>query len=228
MALTYLQLKNKLQPYILRFVDKEATEWIFDDEFLDLVNICAHQLNEAAHINVNRYYRETLADTNHYEMNGDIVQVLKFKYEGSDWVTQKYAVATVAGLPFLSVIVLRTTPTAGIQLDIQYLRRCGELTEDTDEVDLPDVALPEYIELVKSKILVDFARQDRLAYERDLEILKSKVMAKLDNPSLYGGKVKRHFGGLSSTADDYYDILHSRLSTDHVIVGDDGSYTWVD
>ena len=233
MSLLLSEIKTKMQPFVLRYIDQNTAEWIFDDEFVDICNYVQDQLNEAAYLNKERYYRKTLNGTNYYEMAGDIIKMQRFKYEDAAFESQYYAIVQSvysAGEEhegeFYSVIVLKNTPTTSeSQMDIHYLRRCFKFVADSDPLDLPDKFIPEFLELLKIKIKVDFGSEPLVTFENALEYYTKKCIDKNDRPDINEGRVKRYFGGLDRTSDFLYDITEHRLSEDHVISGESG-YSW--
>lgn len=233
MSLLLSEIKTKMQPYVLRHIDKNTAEWIFDTEFVDIVNYVQNQLNELGYLNAERYYRKTVNGTNNYEMAGDIIKIRRFKYEDSTYESQYYAVVqSVYGSgethegQFYSVIVLKNTPaTSETQMDIHYLRRCFDLTVDSDPLDLPDKYIPEFLELLKIKIRVDFGNEDPALFEKYLDYYANKCRAKSNRPDINEGRVVRYWGRLDATSDLLYDITEKRLSEDHVISGESG-YSW--
>jgi hypothetical protein len=236
MSITWSEIKTKIRPYFLRFVEPEIIEFITDSDIADVCNFVADQMNEAAHINVERYYRKTVIDQNDYEMNGDIIKIIYLKYESGDFTTQKYTVVPVAYAEgddnegeFYSVIVFKITPTsANIQLDILYLRRCHKIlpTADTDQLDLPDKVIPDFLELLKTKIRVDYGNADPLIWDRDLQIKCNSIIGKLDNPDIKKGRVRNYWGVMDTKDDNFYDIVDKRLSEDHVYTDVNGNFYW--
>lgn len=234
MSLSLSELKTKMQPYILRNIQDQTSEWIFDSEFEDIANFVADQLNEYAYINVERYYRKTTSGENAYDMAGDIIKMRRFKYEAADFNTQWYAIVHnvyAAGEDhegeYYSTIVLKNDPTTSdVQMDINYLRRCFKMADDADELDLPDKFIMDYLELLKTKIKIDFGDADPLLFDRDLRIFGDKCVQKNQRPQLHEGRVKRYFGGLDTTSDFIYDITEKQLSSDHVSTDLSGNYYW--
>jgi len=238
MAITWAEIKTKMRPYILRVVDIETVEWITDSEFADIVNYVADALNEEAHINQHKYYQKSVSGQNYYEMSGDIIVLKQFKYIDSAFQSQQYAIVQIPYAvgddnegEYYSVIVFKNTPTSDeIRLDIIYLRRCHKIDSDadTDELDLPDKVIPDFLELLKTKIRVEYGNADPLTFDRDLSVYGNKVKNKLDVPQIKHGRVRSYWGGLADDPDHLYDITGNQLSTDHVYTDANGNYLWYD
>lgn len=229
MSLTVLEAKNKLQPYILRYVPKESAEWIFDSEFIDILNSVANDLNRMTAMHIERYTLKTVEDINYYEMAGDISKMLLFMYYDSGWEEQQYAILRVSGTPFKSLIVLKSTPDAEIEMDIRYTRQVLEVTDtDSDEIDIPDRFLTDFLDLVKAKIRVEFGNAPLIEYDGYLE-LKSKQVGRGLDPYGAAEGIRRWWPFEGANKDEsLYDITAFRVSDDHVIVGSGPTYTWTE
>ncbi len=230
MSLTFLQVKQKLQPFVLRMIGSETTEWIFDDELVDACNQVAGDLNVAANIHTERYYYKTTANQNNYELDGDIIHINQLKYQDTDWRDQHFAIVQTSGTPFLSTIVFETTPTSSeIQLDIYYLRKVLDIEDsDTDEIDLPAVVESDFLSLMRSKLETIYGNKGEMDYQMALERIKRQVYPRIKRVEPAGGGTKRHWCTLDSTDDSYYDIKDNEVSADQVQVNADGTYTWLE
>ena len=157
MSLTLSTMKEKLQIWALRKFDEDKLGDFDDTEFLDLVNQVAEDFNLEAAIRRERYYQETTSGETNYEMQGVIKKVLLFKYHSTEFETQYYSFA-------VDTIVLKNSPGGQIQLDIHYLRAVEALVDPTDEVDLPDSVLLDYLDLVKKRLEVEYGDEDEAVY----------------------------------------------------------------
>lgn len=229
MPLTFLQVKEKLQPFILRVMNKEISEWIFDDELVDACNEVARDLNVGANIRTERYYYKTTADQNNYELDGDIVRINQLLYIDTLWYDQVYAIVQTAGTPFKSTIVFKTTPTSDdIQLDIYYLRQVLDIEDsDTDEIDLPDSVLSEFMKLMRRKLEVLYGGKEEEYYDLALERAITSAYPKIERILPAGGGTFKHWLGTETGDDGRYDIQHNQASSDLVQVNEDSTYTWL-
>lgn len=231
MSLTVADAKLRLLPFVLRNVRKELHKFFTNAELINILNKVAEDLNKQASIHIERYYHKTVTDQNYYELDGDVLKMLWFVYPASNYMIQQYSILRVTGTPYKSLIVFKYTPdNDDIQLDITYLRHVNQVTDsDTDEVDIPDRFISEYMDLVKQRILVDYGDQNPLDYDAYLR-LKAKEVNKALDPIPMAGKsgVKSYWMGLDNSDDHRFEIKDQRVSESHITANVDGTYTWVD
>ena len=231
MSISKLALHNRLRPFILAKVSPLVLDNLLDANFVQLYNDVARDLNQGAEIRMERFYQKTVAanaeDTNltNYKMQRKVLKVFGFKYETDGYADQKwtyvYEDADGDGR-----IVLKTTVTSSIQMTILYLGDVEKVTDDTDEIDLPDGALPEFIELCKKKILSDYSQEEIVNYEEMVKFYSDKVGMKQDRILTRSG-IKPYWLGLTGDEALKYQILENyQTAGDNVTAGVDGNYTW--
>ena len=150
---------------------------------------------------------------------------MSFKYEGDDWEDQiwtyLYEDADGDGR-----IVLKTAPTASIQMTVLYLGDVEEVEDDTDEIDLPDNVLPEFVELCKYKLLSDYSEKSNIDYERMVQVFSDKARMKQDRIVTNTG-IKPYWLGMTNDEAYKYQILRQWVSAGDNITADlAGNYTW--
>jgi len=228
MAISKNTIEERLRPFILRSVNKDVIELLTDSEFVDMFNDVAKDLNESAEIRVENYYKETNttnaedAELTNYLTQRAILKVFSFKYECDSWVDQiwSYTKDTNGN----GVIILKTAPTSGVQMDIWYLGDLEDVSLTTDEIDLPDNLLPEYLELLKKKILADYT-DIQVEYESWLDYYANKARMKTENRMMDRNKLRRSWLGM--TGDDHvYEINEQWVSAADNIYYAGGKYNF--
>jgi len=218
MALTLSQMKEQIQIWALRKFDEDKLRDFDDTEVLSLFNQVAEDFNLEAAIRRERYYQKTTAGETNYEMQGIIKKVLLFKYHDTDFETQYYSFA-------LDVIVLKNSPGGQVQLDIHYLRAVEKLVDPTDQVDLPDHLLLDYMDLVRKKLQVEYGDEDEAVYTAYLKT-KSRLARRGRHIQPIHPGVMRVWGTWDS-GDDIYDITDQWVSNDSVAIDLSGSYYFI-
>ena len=227
MAISKTTVEERLRPFILRSINKDVVDLLTDDEFLDMYNDVAKDLNEMAEIRVENYYKECSTDTaedddlTNYLTQRPILKVYSFKYMDDGWADQIWSWALDSDGN--GVIVLKTSPTTGTLLDIWYLGDLENVSDDSDEIDLPDNLLPEFLELLKKRILADYTDVN-VEYEKWLEYYAQKARMKTENRILSRNKLRRSWLGM--TGDDHkYEIDKQWVSSgDNMYTDDDGIF----
>ena len=227
MAISKSTVEERLRPFILRSVDKDVIGLLTDDEFLGMYNDVAKDLNEMAEIRVENYYRECSTDSaeddnlTNYLTQRPILKVFSFKYEDEDWASQIWTWDIDSNGN--GVIVLKTAPASGVQMDIWYLGDLEDVTDDSDEIDLPDNLLPEYLSLLKKRILADYTDQN-VEYEKWLDYYAEKARMKTEDRMVDRTRLRRSWLGL--TGDDHkYEIDKQWVSSgDNTYTDDDGIF----
>ncbi len=229
MAISKATLQDRLRPFIQTHVHKEVIDLLTDEEFLSMFNEVARDLNQAAFVHVTRFYKKTNStnaeddDLTNYLTARPIVDVYSFLYEDSGapdqvW-THVYRDASGNGR-----IVLKTAPTTEIQLDIWYLGDTLDITDASDEIDLPENLTADYAELLRKKILSEYTDQVG-EYEKWLEYYGQKAGMKMNRDILKTG-YRRSWLGMSGD-DSVYEIIKQKVSAaDNITAGGDGNYTF--
>ena len=225
MAVTLQNIYDRIQPFLLRSLSAEKLNWIFDSELIVLANAVQEDVNIATYANREKFYQKT-DGTNVVELSGEIIDLYEFKYFGDFRVnsTQKWCVAlNVAAATFTSII-FKSTPSSGIQLEIDYLRKTGLLVSASDEIDLPSQLEQDFMQLLRTKILTVFGDLDPQIYEADLDSRFTKMNVRTrDN---YNSGAKSSMAGFVS--DDFdYDLIDSEVGDENVVADINGAYTWV-
>lgn len=231
MSISKLALHNRLRPFILAKVSPLVLDNLLDANFVQLYNDVARDLNQGAEIRIEWFYQKTVAanaeDTNltNYKTQRKILKVFEFKYEADGYADQvwTYVYEDTDGD---GRIILKTTVTSSIQMTVLYLGDVEKVDDDTDEIDLPDSTLPEFIELCKKKILADYSQDEIVNYEEMVKYYSDKVRMKQDRIITKGG-IKPYWLGLVGDEALKYQILDQYVTAgDNVTAGVDGNYTW--
>jgi hypothetical protein len=189
-----------------------------DTEILNIFNQVCDDYNVEAGIRRERYYRETTAGETNYEMQGIIRKVYLFKYHDTDFETQYWS-------HVLDVIVLKNSPGGQVQLDIHYLRATENLANDTDEVDLPDPLLMDYVDLVKKRLEVEYGEKDNAIYTAYLKEKAKMARKGIHKQPIHPGIMR--YWGTYATDDSIYDITDNWISNDSLDIDVSGSYYFI-
>lgn len=223
MSINLSEIKDRLRPFLMTHWEPDVLDLMVDDDFLNIFNDVANDLNDEGQINLERFYAKTgsthAEDSNYtnYLMAGDISKVLSFWYEAADWDDQYYSYTA-------DRIILKETASSGIQMDIRYLRKCEDLVDPTDEVDLPDEVIPEYMELLKKRLLTDYGTQKVESYESALMFYSSKAYGKM-NVRIIEKRLSKTWMG--QVGGDNYDITNNYISLDNFVSGVDDNYSYI-
>lgn len=225
MAISQERMNERLRPFLQRRIEPDDIDTFMAEDLLDFQNEAMHDLNESAQLRIERYYKKTGTDNSedaekfNYKLQGIISKLFYFKFEDDDWRTQEYAITE-------DRIVLKNA-SSGSQMDILYLRRCEELDAGTDEVDLPDEILPEYLEVVKAKILYEHGMSTLQDYLTVVDRMGMKADQKVDRPKAVAGNILRNW--FDQKGDDHtYVITDQKISIDNFVVDGLGNYSHVD
>jgi len=218
MSLTLATMKTKLQIWALRKFDEDKLGDFDDTEALDIFNQVAEDFNLEAAIRRERYYEDTVEGETNYEMMGVIKKVLLFKYHDTAFETQYWSFV-------VDTIVLKNSPGGTVKLDIHYLRAVEALTDPTDEVDLPDSVLLDYLDLVKKRLEVEYGDVDDAVYTTYLKTKARSARKGRHIQPIHPG-VMRVWGTWAS-GDDIYDITDQWVSQDSVTADVDGHYFFI-
>ena len=217
MILTVADVKARIQMWAIRNIPEERLTDFLDAELIDTINQVAREYNAAAAIHMERYRAETTAAETNYELQGVIAKVLWFYYEDAAWVDQHWTFV-------LDTIVLEDTPGVGVQMDIEYVRDIEEVTDDTDEIDLPEVHQGDFMDLLKMRLKVELADLEEVAYQAYLQT-KIRLSPQKTHYRDTGGTWRHWF--IPAKGDDQYDITENWVSQDSVTTDVDGNYYFI-
>ncbi len=213
MAISKNTIQERLRPFILRSVNKEVIGLLTDAEFLDMYNDVAKDLNESVELRVEKFDKECNttnaedSDLTNYLTQRPILKVFSFMYEDDAWVDQIWSWSLDSNGN--GVIVLKTAPATDVRMIIEYLGDLENVTDSSDEIDLPDNLLVEFLELLKKRILADYTDQ-KVEYEKWLDYYSGKARMKTEN-RMMGNKLRRSWLGM--TGDDHvYEINQQWVS----------------
>ncbi len=227
MSIALTEIKDRLRPFLLAHVDGAVLAMFNDSDFVDIFNDTANDFNDMAMINLERYNKETGSTTaestdttyRNYLMQGAISKILYFKYDSESWNTQRYTYTD-------DRIALKVAPDSGVEMDIRYLRKCEDMTDATDDVDLPDNVLPEYIQLLKARILADYSQNSNIDYEGALLFWSEKAGRKIQRHVVDDLGTFRHW--FYQNDDGLYDITDSWISLDNFVANASGDLIYTE
>jgi len=232
MSISKLATRNKLRPFILAKVSLEVLDNLLDSDFDDIFNDVAKDLNQGAEIRIEKFYKQTVAanaeddDLTNYKTQRKILKVFSFKYEDDAYDTQiwTYIYEDDEGDGRL---ILKTAPSGAVQMTVLYLGDVEKVDDSTDEIDLPDNVLPEFIELCKFKILSDYSQGNIVDYEKMIQVYSDKARMKQDKRVLTEEGIKPYWLGLTGDKAYKYQILKNHVfSGDNVTADASGNFTW--
>ena len=226
MAISLTEVKNRLRPYILFHWNEETLGLLDDTDFLNVFNDVADDLNTQAQINLERWYAKTGSthaedsDYTNYVMAGDVEKVFFFGYDSDDWEDQYYSYVD-------DRIVLKVSPAADIQMDVRYLRKCEPLTDPTDEVDLPEEVLSDYVELLKVRLLIDFSEKvPNMTYQEALMLYGEKAKGRMKRHVINSVPVQRYWFRQSDDSTKKLNDQHY-ISMDNFVSDVSGNYSYI-
>jgi len=215
------QIQDKVRPELLRRIPLPNLKLITDDEFIDIINRTQSDLNRLAQIHWERYYAETTDQETNYEMARPVLEVAYFYYEDDDWGDQRFTWVN-------DVIVLKEAPAADIQMDIRYLGDTLDVDAVTDEIDIPDEILSDFLSIVKTAALIQFSDLPRDEYDKELEYRAEKIKSMRPRRGTLPDKgIFRYWIGIVDHDDHVYDITGQWVSNDSVVY-DGTDYIFVD
>jgi len=218
MPFTVADAQERVQFWMLRTFQPDALHNFKDSEFLAILNQVARDMNSRVSLWIERYYKTTTDGETNYELQGKILQVLYFGYENYLWEDQYYSFVE-------DVIVLKESPAGDIQMDIRYLRDAENVALLTDEIDLPDHVISDFIDLVKIRLKVDFGVENEILYHEFLNAWAIKSAGKLHIKPLKTGTFR--YWALPELGDDQYDITDNYVSQDSVVMDVEGDYHFI-
>lgn len=226
MAVSLQNIYTRIQPFLLRKLDTKDLKWITDSELIELANSVQEDVNIQAYANMERFYQLT-DGTNIIELSGEVLEIINFKYRGDFRInsTQRWCLALNVSANTYTTIVFKSTPSAGIRVEIDYLRKALPLALVTDTVDLPSQLEQDFMELLRRKILTVFGDADPQLYEQDLQMRFTKVNVRTRN-RFFGSGAKSSMSGF--VTDDFdYDFIEFEVGDENVVADVNGDYTWV-
>jgi len=213
MAYLVNEIQNKVRAELRRKLPFETLPLITNEEFYDICNRVQRDINIRAEVHWERYYQDATADETNYEMAGKILKVVYFYYESSDYADQRYTYID-------DVIVLKTAPSA-VQLDIRYLRDTGDISGPTDEIDLPDNLMSDFIDLVRTLSMIRFGDMPQERYDAELEAKIPMIKMQLPRRGALPDKGVLRYDPSGERNDFKYVITNNWVSADSVVY--DGS-----
>lgn len=223
MALAKSRIQALLQPYLTLYLPKEVIDSLVEEDYLEIFNQVAEDLNSRGYLNVERFYKTASTDTaedsdvTNFLLQGEIEKILDFKYHDDDWEEVRYTYSS-------DRLALKETAD-GVLLDIHYLRRPEEITIATDEIDLPHQVLPEYLELLKIRFRKDYGDMGDADYEERLIYYAEKARRKIQRP-VPMAEVRRSW--FQQTGDDHVYVVEPNqyIGLENFVTGVDGNLTY--
>ena len=222
MAITVNEIYSRLQPFMLAKFKPEVLDLLINSDYVRLINDVANDLNEEGQINVERFTTSANAEDSgytNYLMQGVILNVLDFVFEDTDWKDQRYS--------FNEDRLVLKESAEGVDISVLFLRKCEDVAELTDEVDLPDTVIPDFVEILKRRLEADWGSGDNSTYERTLQYYGQKASGKVKRPKAEVPGIKRSW--FEQTGDDHvYNITDKYISIDNFVADVNGDYTYVE
>ncbi len=229
MSISKAKIEANLRPFLLTKINREVLDILTDENFVDIYNDVARDLNTVAELLIERYRKLTdLTNAEddsltNYLMQRPIIKVLSVKYHSPSWEDQFWTWLNDDNNN--GRVILKTAPTGGVTLDIWYLGDIENVAIDTDDIDLPGNVMPEFVELVKRRILADYGELDINSYEESLIYFSEKARAKNERHLLDGPADVYWFHQSGDTT--VYDITDQFVSAgDNVFPDIDGNYVF--
>lgn len=225
MSLSKVKIQNRLSPFLLQTISSEILGLLTEDDFLDIFNSVAADLNDSAQIHIERYFKKTGADNSedsnytNYLLDGEIRKIISFKLEDINWENISYA--------FISDRIILDKKSTNAQMTILYLRDVEDVSADTDVIDLPESLFEDYLSLLRLRIVQEYGQTPSQTYEEALAYYTEKAQEKLSRTKVNHSKVRREW--MQQTGDDFiYMITDKEIGIENFILGQDGNYTHVD
>jgi len=213
------EVQNRIQPWAVRNLPPEHLGNFTDEEFVDLVNKVANDLNIYGAINIERCYETLSAGNFNHDVGGVIMKVFWIFYEDGDYKNQYWGFVD-------DTLVFKETPGGDVQLDLEYLRKCEDVEDLTDEIDLPEQYMPEFLNLVKDQMKVEFGLVDDSAYMASLTAYGQTAARKKHD---FSTKSRWRHWLIPAKGDDLYDITENYVSQDTIYLSAvDGLYYFTD
>ena len=223
MSISVQQIHNRLLTYLNVHLPDNVLKALIDTDYIQYYNDVARDMNSIADIRKERFYKKcnstNAEDDNllNYLAQGIVLKIYKLKYIDDAYETQYYTYIN-------DRIVLKVTPESNTQMDIHYLRDIEEVEELTDDVDLPDSVIPDYEQLLKVKLLIDYGGRTDLDYEYLLEKYAKKSRTKINDD--YKSGVDAYWFGQDG-CDSLYDITENWIGIENFTADVNGNYIHV-
>ena len=199
------ELTTTLKKFLVRKISPKILALIDDAELIELYNVVARDFVLSANL-LNDKYSQVFSGIN-IELKPEITAVQSFLHVGGAFTQQEWAIAED------HIIVLKLE-VSNIPIQIFYSRLPSPLQDLDDEIDVPIKYNKELIELVKAKVLYDFADGNIADYETLLQRYTDDVRR---SDSLYGlGKPRKYWMGLPGD-DSYYEIVDKKVTRENII-----------
>jgi len=224
MAISKLRVENRLRPILSAKLPKEVLDQLVEEDFLEIFNEVAYDLNSTAFLRLERYLKNTGSSTaeddafTNYLVQRKIEKVLRIKIKDSDWLDIKWT--------YLNDRIALSQTSDGAELDILYLGRPEDIEADSDEIDLPVEVESEYLALLEAKLLSRFASDNGgTTYQQAIEFYGPRSRRKVNKNIYYSQGIKRHW--MRQTGDDtVYDIKSNYISLDNFITNAAGDLVY--
>lgn len=226
MALSLNTIRERLNVYLQKHMEKEFLRLLTEEDLLEIMNEVAHDLNRYAQLNLERYYKKTGDDTSedslntNYKVQGVIEKVLDFRFlDDGNWDTTFYSYNE-------DRLILKATPADDVQMDFRYLRQCETITADSDEIDLPESALNEYLNLLRYRFRGDYGDMSLADYEEALGRHSGKAASRQSPNRIIGPGVRRSW--LFQEGDDHVHVITDHwISIENFTTDVNGDYYYV-
>ena len=224
MAISVAEIQSRLQPFLLVHLKPEVQDLLLDSDYLRIMNDTAHDLNEEGNLLLERWNNTGSTDlfedsgVTNLLVAGVIHKILYFKYEDEDWEDQRYSHID-------DRLVLKDSANE-VDMDIWYLRRCEEVAETTDEIDLPAETLTDYMELLKTRVRIDYGDLTHVDYQDALRFYGAKASTKIPKHAMQNVGIMRHW--FYQNDDAQYNITKQWVSIGNFVADVSGNYTYTE
>jgi hypothetical protein len=226
MAILVSKLKSDLRPWIMINVPPERLDTLQDSDFEAIFNYVARDINDLAQVRTERFYQKATADNaedddlTNYLVQGRIRKVFELIFN-DDAAWNQFYTYTEDRLVFKNAVAENTI------IDMLYLRDIEEIDidQDADQVDIPQGAYHEYVDLVKNRIKNDYSAESDMEYNLKLNALVKQIIRRVPQPVVNQKEVKPSWFGVDNR---YYDITGRYIGLENFIVDVNGNYSHVD
>ena len=228
MALSKSRIEARLKPILKANIDAAVIDDLVEEDFLEIFNETANDLNSMAMIHIKKLNFKTGDDNaeansnnTNYLAEGIIEKILYFNYLDSTWEDQFYTFKN-------DRIAFKTKPNDGVELTIDYLIKPEAISADTDEIDLPEEIESDYLDLTKYKILTRYGKIDDEVYEDKLLFYSDKANKKVNKPTINKGAGIAPYWFHQCGDETVYDITHNFISLGNFVENASGQLIYVD
>jgi len=230
MAISKATVEARLRPYLLSRIKSDVLDAISNSTFVSIYNDVARDINSLVEIHITRYYKQcNTANAENEELTNYILErrplkVYSLKYNDPQWRDQYWV--KLADGSNNGRIVFKNSPPEGTQLDIMYLGDINNVVGDTDNIDLPDEILPEYMTLLKFKIEGEYGSIPPTEYETMLRYLVEKINLKIARKPLQGSGIRKYW--FWDYGDDtVYEVLDNEVGDENLTSIGSGNYGFI-